>query len=659
MNKPSKAIKVNKATQKKIDKYKFLTLKMYTYKIFNYLLRGNIDDRDPNLDADKMQIGYSEIFTLKNVTKYFVISHLPEDTPVAFMNHLLKDLKSGDYWISLSLQTKSRQYHADLDSNHVQAKLGGWHRRVQEHDSNDVFLKSTSNKMKMKRLLRSYFKIRDNKTYTRESALIIKLQTRTKAHMRLATAKLKSKLNDLEVKHYEVRGTVLDFLRAFSLVSRRKTVSMDTTNRVLMTNRDLVDMIPYRQGKIGGNKPSEVWFGIDMDSGSSIWLDIANNPNAKNMLIAGESGSGKTFFMRVLAMFFNALKYNLFFHDHKGNEFTAFTRAVGGLIISMTPTRPSYINTFKVPINEASTEEELKALFLECFSVSELIFLTLTEPNKNDTKKYKDLFSDFMRHVHAKIGTVPNDVSTFHHTNKLTPPILYDLYVEFRNSASIQKVYDEAMLNSIQLSLQRYWHPKGTKHVYFQNEIQVSELTTNRVICFDFGMAETTRNTVSDNEMKLKKIFKNFSSSRFVNNNKKNQEVTVKVTEEIQSADEDILQFTSADVTEGRAKNMINIILGNATGTLASDNPYAKNIMENINIQLLGYLPESSREFFTKRFDLQKMRGALDRIALDPAYKNCFLLNCRMLDEPVTAVTKAVTTKRVANSDFLKTVDIA
>lgn len=663
--KSGNGVKINEKVLEKSKEGRFLTTRMYSYKLFNWLLKGNIDDKDPNLNGDSIQIGYSEIFTQKNVTRYYIVSYLQEDTPVGMMNYLISEVKKSKSWVNLSMQVTNKPYVVDFTASHLKLKLQTW-TRILDEEYEDIegkdgrvytrdFEKSIIKK-KTGRLFRSYFKIRENTGYVKESTIILKLQTRDKASMKTADKRLRSALRNLDLHFYQITGTLLDFLRGFSPVSKRHTVSNDTAQRVLMTNRDVVDLMPYRQGKIGD---MGLWFGIDKYSGDSVWLDIMNTPEAKNILVMGLTGAGKTFFVSMLLFFHRTLGQNIFIHDHKGNEFTSFTRAVGGVVVSMTPSKTTSVNTFKLPIKYARTEEELLGIYREHMGLSELIFMTLTLPDENQKKVYKNLFADYMRHVHGATGIVADNVETYYKSEELTPNRLYDLYVEFSSvgSTAVIETYSRKVLTEIQTALYKYWHPKGSRYELFKNEINMDDIIGNKCVCFDYGMSETTRNSVPVNELKLKKIFMEATCSRYVNHNKKNKEYTVKVVEEIQSADDDILEFTSNDVTEGRAKNMINYVLGNATGNLASGSKNAKNIIENMNIQILGKLKKSARDFYVEQYELQGMEKDLERIATDRDYRFSFLLNCDITDKPSTAIVQAVTTERVAESKFFKTVD--
>lgn len=656
-------IKVDERIKKKNKENRFLVWKMYSYKVFNALLKGSTDVRDPNLNSDSMQIGYSEIFTKTTVTRFYVIHYLQEDTPIAFTNSLIKSLKKLRFWTALEINIRNKPYRVDFSQNHIIQKLKTWGNSLNtdytdiEGKDGKVYVRDFEMSARLKknaRLFRSFYKVRQNVGSTHESTIILKLQTKDKESMLVADKTLRNELRLMDIHFYQIRGTLLDFLRAFSPISKRKTISTDTTNRLIMTTRDIISTLPFMQGKIGD---FGIWYGFDKLSGKSVWLDIMNTPLAKNILLMGKTGAGKSFLMSMFLFFHRSLEHNIFIHDHKGNEFTSFARKSGGLVISMTPSKSSYLSLWKLPIEGLKTEEELRAIQTEFFALAELEFLTLTEPDPKDVKEYKNIFNDFHKFVYDGAEVYVDNTETYINTDKITPEFLYQRYEQFMKASTVKSIYSARTLLEISIALYKYWHKKGARHELYTNPIYVSQLKDVKVICFDFGRAEQTRNSVPPNEEKLQKIFMNVSSSLYTNHNKKKKEWTVKVVEEIQSADEDILKFTSDDITEGRSKNMINYVLGNATGTLASGSKNAQNIIQNMTIRILGKLEGDAQKFYVEQYKLHGMTDALERIASDAKYKHCFLLDCQITDPPATAIVHAAMPHKVSESEYFKTVD--
>lgn len=655
---------LNKRIKEKQKRSQWLAWKMYSYRIFNALLRGKIDKRNPNLNSDSIQIGYSEVFTKKIVSRYIVLSYFPEELHAGFLNDIIKQLKTQDYWTSLTVSYKNKRYVTEFDSTTMISRLTNWNNRLKNVQVDKVVvdgeefthdISADTDRRRIGRMIRSYYKLRRNVGNTFESTVILKLDAYEKDELLSASDIVTSMLSSMKVSHYIVKSTLLDFMRAFSTVSQKKTVSTETTNRILMTTRDIINTLPYQQGKVGDKG---IWFGSDIFSGANVWLDIMTTPKAKNIIVLGETGSGKTFYVSMLLFFHRALNQNIFIHDHKGNEFTAFARAGKGLVISMTPSESSYIMTWAIQYEDLEDESEIEDAYSSSFAIAEVEFLTLTEPDPKDIKDYKNIFSDFHRFVHQIKEIRMDMIETYSFSHEITPQFLYDTFLQFMNSPDIKKAYSSKILMDIQIALHRYWSKDGARNILYRRPINITEIKRSKIVCFDFGMAKKTREAVPQNEEKLKKIFMNASSSIYINHKKKLGEYTVKVVEEIQSADEDILKFTAQDISEGRAKNMINYVLGNASGTLEKDNEHAKAIVQNMNIRIIGKLAKSAREFFIKEYGLEQMEDDLKLIARgDKKYNYAFLLNCQITNPPATAIVRAVATKEVEMSKFFKTVD--
>lgn len=661
----SQAEVLNKRVREQRKKTQWLAWKMYSYQIFNALLKGRIDKRDPNLNANAMQIGYSEIFTKKIVSSYLVISYLPSEIHAGFVNDIVGELREQSFWSSLTVKHHNKKYSADFTSSTMISRLSRWQYKIRnteiegaEDMGGEQYVFDTQAEIDLhrtNRMIGSYFKLRKNIGRTFESTFILKIDAYNKEDLKLALSLITARLSEYRVNHYQVKSSILDFMRAFSTVSRRKTVSTETTNRLVMTSEDIIKTLPYQQGKVGDKG---LWFGSDILSGGNVWLDIMSTPKAKNILVLGESGSGKTFLVSMLLFFHRALKHNIFIHDHKGNEFTEFARAGGGIVVSMTPLKSSYLMTWAIQYEDLETKVEIENAYAQSFAIAEVEFLTLTEPSPDSYKEYKNIFSDFHTFIMSKKEIYKDKIDTYMYSHAITPHFLYSSFLQFMGSPAIMKTYSQKSLTEIQIGLHRFWSPDGARNILYRNPVDITAIKKTKIVCFDFGMAERTKDAVPANEEKLKKIFMNIASSIFINAKKAKGEYSVKVVEEIQSADADILKFTAQDISEGRAKNLINYVLGNASGTLESDSADAKAIVQNMNIRIIGKLAKSAREFFIREYGLESMAEDLKNIAQGKEHYNyAFLLDCKITTPPSTAIVRMVATKEVEMSDFFRTVD--
>lgn len=669
-SKRKSGISLSEKQKAKNKKYRNLTFKMYSYKIFNWLLQGALDKRDPNLTGSQIQIGYSSVITKATITRYYSISYLPEETPVALYNHIKQAFNNANYWVKVSMQMSNRPFFVDLSKAGIQLKLLRWSQQLDEakqgnetgevegaDGSTYVTDIGQSNQHKfIKRMFRSYFKIRDNNRHLNETTFIVKVQTRDEADMFIANETVIDMLDKYNLDYKPMTGKLLDFLRTFSIVSKQRKVSYNSTPRVLLTNRDLADLTPVKQGKIGW---WGIFFGIDKFSGCSVWIDLMRSSDAKNILVTAITGFGKSFYLSFQLMFHKAVGNRIFIQDYKGNEFVDFTKSVGGLVVSQTPSKTSYINKWRIPTSGDYSNEELRAMYTESVGLSMIEFMTIVDPRPDEKKAATQIFNDFQRFVHDKVGLEPNNVSTYYKTEQITPEFLYECYESFSGpqSAGIIDMYGHRLLLTIKNDLYNYWHRNGSRHELFENEINMDEVLSADVVCFDFGMNTVTENSVPENELKLKQLNYETVSSRYTSYNKRKELTTVKVTEEIQSADEDLLKFTAADIAKGRSKNMINYILGNSSGVLFQDNRYSKTIRDGINIMILGKMHESSMSDYIKEFRLEDVREDLERISTKKEYKRCFLLHCTMTEEPITTVVQMVATPEVAESSYFRTVD--
>ena len=146
-------------------------------------------------------------------------------------------------------------------------------------------------------------------------------------------------------------------------------------------------------------------------------------------------------------------------------------------------------------------------------------------------------------------------------------------------------------------------------------------------------------------------------NDEFVAYKKSKGEWTVKVLEESQIVKNYIMDIYVKEMTLGRARNQVTIMLGNSVSALA-DNPRSKAAIENINIMVLGVLNQSSKDYVVREFNLTEGDlERLDAITDNPEYDNTFLFVNRMQRNSTTGMVRAYVPDRVKEGKLFKVVD--
>lgn len=665
-----KAVIISNEMKQVNSQYSNLTFKMYSYKIFNWALQGEIDKRNPNLNGNQIQIGYSTVFTKTTATRYYFIHSLPEDTPFAFYNYLKESMRNLPFWNKLHVQLLNEPFKGDLRSPSMQMKVVNWESDIKANyaEIDDNFIEGVDGTKYVKdhirseqlkftqRMLRSYFKLTAHAKNSNETVFILKIQTLSEENMLLAESAVLDFLDNLNVEYKQVRGKVLEFLRSFSIISNAPSLTKSKVEKLVMTNRDLAAVGPLRQGKIG---KFGLPFGIDKLSGLMIWLDLLGTSDAKNIFITGITGAGKTFFLSYLLFFAKPLKIRQFIEDEKGTEFRNYTLSNGGVIISQTASKMSYVNKWVIPTELATSETDLKKMYTDMVSMAQMEFMAIVDPEPHEKKKVEQVFSEFMKFVHASKEIEKSNPKTYYLSKGINPQELYRLYEIFADDKqiAIHKLFGTQLLRSIQIDLHTYWNINGGRSELYINEVDIETMCRNDIVTFDMGKQESIGSGIAK-ENKLKLLNYETACSYYKAYNKKLGLTTIVVKEEIQSVEPEYAELTAKNMSQGRSQNIINIVLGNASGVLFQEGNVAMaSVRENFTVLLIGKVTTKARELYVKEYGLQKMSGILDAIATETEYKRCFLLHSTISGQEVTAVTRMLVPEDVAESPYFKTVD--
>ena len=116
---------------------------------------------------------------------------------------------------------------------------------------------------------------------------------------------------------------------------------------------------------------------------------------------------------------------------------------------------------------------------------------------------------------------------------------------------------------------------------------------------------------------------------------------TVKVLEESQIVDDDILQMYVEEYTLRRSQNQHTFLLGNSV-TALTNNEISKPLIENTTGLLIGDLTMESRETVIQQFDIPYLRDKILSIGSTKELQNAFLFVNKMQDRQLYPILKIV-----------------
>jgi hypothetical protein len=413
----------------------------------------------------------------------------------------------------------------------------------------------------------------------------------------------------------------------------------------------LAELFPQTQGL---NDAQGTMFGITRENNAPYWIDFRKTANAKNIYVAAKSGFGKTFLVLGTIIDGYADNFNICIMDIKGTEFTAFTKACGGIVLSMRADATHFVNTFLMDPEEV-TDGNYRVYFNRHIRLSKRKMLIMCQFTETEQARGEALIDEFLTALYRNHGVTADNPNTWYRTKDLHPYNVYDLFEEYC-SREIKEKYGEISTTALS-RMRTYMHRRGNSSHINRDQYEYKEVLETKVLTFDFGILESSVANVDPVIFQLRVMDMEIINDEFVSYKKNRGEWTMKVLEESQVCADYLLEIYVREMTLRRAQNQVTFLLGNSVSAL-QDNPVAKPLLDSINILVLGVLNDSSQRYLVNEYDLgEENKKKLELIAEDTRYIHNFLLVNRMQQDATTAIVKAYVPKSVRDGKLFKVVD--
>ena len=337
--------------------------------------------------------------------------------------------------------------------------------------------------------------------------------------------------------------------------------------------------------------------------------------------------------------------------DIKGTEFIGFTKATGGIVLSMRASSTYYVNTWRFDKEEVSNDPTIYYDYR--FNLSKETMMLLADLPAELRSQGESLIEEFLQSMYLQLGVTAENVNTWYRTHDITPYIVFD-YFEHFCSPDIRRKYDvvaERMISRLRIYMSR----NGSNSHMFRNAFNYKDILDTKVLTFDFGLLES--GTSIDQAMfKVRVLYMDLLNDQYVSHKYSLGEWTGKVLEESGVAADYLIRLYAKDFMLRRSQNQVTILLGNSISSLAQ-NQHATGILENANILVLGALNKSSREYLVEEYGLDKECDELEDLYTNPEYLNTFLLVNKMQKDATTAMLKAYVPQRVVDGKLFRIVD--
>lgn len=664
-------------------------LDMYDMIVANLVAGNSIIEPEQKLDSSQLAIGFSNISSETQLTKYFMISKFPDFLKPKLIDTIrTRCMMPG---LKINFYFNAQPHRINWDSQEMISRMNIWKQYAAKHDGPvDVFQyrkqhgeAAARNRMIMSTKYLNEAELEYKRSFMKVYFIIEVSAKRTEeslANMSEAILKLKEMCNHSDIKLTELRVNMIDWVKTIGPFSLKSIKEMNgkLAKRVL-TDDLLANFNSYKQGRVG---IKGVPLGIDILNNGPVMRVFKEDPDgADNWLIAATTGGGKSYWLKTLLTYLLAEGFITCIMDYEGDEYTRFANFVRAgnpedvKIVSMGKGSTVYFDPCEIPdlTGDSEVDDTLKKSAISfILSVFRIIVNGLEGVL---TKEEERVISLAIQRVYDSVG-VTDDKETWHRSKGLRLSMIYD---EIKFMVDNKELVDDASDNlkhkaavSILDSASVYFEEGEAKYGTFKNPMSANELYKAKLVVFSFGMQGEDQESSDPTELALKQLSVAYVNIKISNYCKYVRHCfNVKVWEEFQRYGEakGSASTIANVITGGRKRGDVNFIITNDLGAMLDDeNLLSQKIIQNIQNYAIGKIKDTKiRRKFCEKLDLQDVLPALDNIAkahtarqngskkasgAQSRYKNAF---CIVLEEGKKAVVKVNLPPALRESNLFKT----
>ena len=632
-------LKQKAKTKKK--KERFLRTRMWVSTLISTVFndRGTIP---PNIGNNILVT--NNLYVTKNaLSAVIMVGEFSDDTVVGFCSDLINTVKSQVSDVTVDISIKNQPYWIDTKQSGMGSRVHTWE---------SIMNNPLTNEKSARRAARQLYtlQVAESGEPMYRSRVYVTVRAREGRTLNRGVKAVTDYLNTCAI-YRRIKNNLKEHLDFMCMISDKSSKFMKNVSWMVTSQQVLAEMFPQAQGL---NDSDGTLMGLTHENNAPYWINFRKTANAKNIYVVSKSGFGKTFWTLVPILDGYADGYNVCIMDIKGTEFTAFTKACGGIVLSMRPDDTHFINTF-VMDKEAVEDGNYNVYYHKQIRLSKKKMITMCQFTDTEASRGESLIDEFLTTFYRNEGVSSENPNTWIRTKQFHP---YDVYDAFDNfvSREIKEKYGDIAISAL-ARMRVYMHRKGNSSHIYQEAYSYRDVLQTKVLTFDFGILEDSASNVDPVVFQLRVMDMEIINDEFVSYKKRHGEWTMKVLEESQVCSDYLLEVYVREMTLRRAQNQVTFLLGNSISALQSKS-IAKPLLDSINILVCGVLNDSSQKYLVDEYDLgENNKKKLESIAEDTRYMHTFLLVNRMQQDATTALIKAYVPEKVRDGKLFKVVD--
>ena len=284
--------------------------------------------------GNRIYLGENQYITGQYMSTCFLVTEFSLHTPIAMCSKLIREVKGIVPDIVIDFTFKNAKFELTPNDTALKDRVEGWKTHLSDPDV------PRHVKEREAWLLYSYEVLKTGKL-AYQTRSIIWVRAKNNTVLMRACKEVSKYLSEYGISFKQIKNDICRYIDYSSILLANYSTTGKDIPAVISTTNSLAEILPVTQGI---NDEIGLFIGIDKTNNAPYFINTKATSRAKNIYVLSASGEGKTFLVTTWLIDGFADGYSECIMDIKGNEFTSFTKACGGKILSMRSDSSTYIN---------------------------------------------------------------------------------------------------------------------------------------------------------------------------------------------------------------------------------------------------------------------------------------------------------------------------
>lgn len=415
------------------------------------------------------------------------------------------------------------------------------------------------------------------------------------------------------------------YLEMGPAVGNPRTLNKKFLPQLLFTEENIGAFSPYKsRGLVGGGK-NALLFGMDFRSRLPLAIDLFKDAGAQVFVIAGKTGSGKTYSAFQIALSCLAAGIHVSALDVKGNEWIRLTGISGtdAKIITFDAKHPSFVNTLRLDDVDGLDMKPTELFTNAVNGTTQLFMLVLNlQPGEGNPSDGELVLREAVMKMYSMKHVDPANPASF----KFTARMRYSDVLPILESLGTTATYTEEQKHMVKLARSRlhsFFGESGLFSEMFRHEITLSDIINSKLVIYE--LSKNSSGSLTDSLDLIRIFMITYLDGKKRAYLRSQEKFLAAFYEELQRVENfgNLLEYICGEVTGSRSNNTLLFLLLNSFKVLQGKS--GQDIRSNITSLICGSVEDNDVEYLREDFGRPWLAGQLELMRSKPnIYRHTF-----------------------------------